>query len=84
MKRLKKTTLEKGVKVLDDLEMKSVIGGYGNVGTFGKYYHCSCTGNAANPPYKPSWSDWYLNESSVKEAVGKKCVNGGTCYQSGY
>ena len=52
MKRLKKTTLETGVKVLDDLEMKSVTGGYGDVGHFGKYYYCSCDMNGANPPFR--------------------------------
>ncbi len=82
MKRLKKTTLETGVKVLDDLEMKSVTGGY-DVTHFGKYYYCYCRNNAAKPPYRASWSGWYLNNASAEESLAQKCVSGGTCYISG-
>ena len=84
MKRLKKTTLETGVKVLGDLEMKSVIGGYGDVGHFGKYYHCSCKDNMANPPLSSSWSGWYLDLEDIKSDVSRRCVRGGTCTVSGY
>lgn len=84
MKRLKKTTLETGVKVLGDLEMKSVTGGYGDVGHFGKYYYCSCDMNGANPPFRSSWSDWFLNDDAARRSVVQRCKVTGSCSTSGY
>lgn len=78
MKKLKKIILSNKSDVLNDLEMKLIIGGYdGSIG--GGLFRCGCSIEGANPPFKTTWMAYYTSTKQMQDDINRICVSRGSC-----
>ena len=77
MKKISKLKLRENADLLNDQEMKMILGGYGNFALFS----CACDYSGAHSPFASKWTSYYFDSTAITDDISRRCVKGGGCRQ---